>query len=124
MRIVHIDDNPENRMLVRAVLEPEGFEVIDAHDGPSGIEAAIRVRPALILLDVNLPGMDGCEVASVLRAHPTIGTIPVIALTAYAMDGDRERILAAGCDGYISKPIDIDTFFGLIVRYLAGDTHA
>lgn len=120
LRVVHIDDNAENRLLVRVVLEPEGYEVIDANDGLSGVEAAVREQPAIILLDVNLPGLDGCEVASLLRTIPALDGTPVIALTAYAMDGDRERVLAAGCDGYIKKPIDVDTFPGEIREFLRG----
>lgn len=110
VRIVHIDDNAENRLLVRVILEPRGYEVIDAVDGESGIEAVLRERPALVLVDVNLPGMDGCEVAMRLKARPELSTVPVVALTAYAMSGDRDRILGAGCDGYIEKPIDVDAF--------------
>lgn len=110
MRIVHIEDNRENRLLVRVVLEPLGYEVIDAEDGESGIETVLRERPVLVLVDVNLPGLDGCEVVARLKSLPELATTPVVALTAYAMDGDRERILGAGCDGYIQKPIDVDDF--------------
>jgi len=109
-KILHVEDNPENRMLVRAILEAEGYAIIDAEDGLAGIEAAVREEPALILLDVNLPAVDGYEVVSIIKSFPAFATTPVIAVTAYAMEGDRQRTLVAGCDGYIQKPIDVDTF--------------
>src|SRR5919205_4229683 len=119
-KILYIEDNRENRMLVRAVLEAEGYTVIDAEDGLSGIEAAIREQPALILLDVNLPAVDGYEVVSIIKSFPAFATTPVIAVTAYAMEGDRQRTLVAGCDGYIQKPIDVDTFPRQIAEFLSG----
>jgi CheY-like chemotaxis protein len=118
MPILHIEDNADNRLLVRVVLEPQGYRIIDAVNGTLGIEAALRERPRLILLDVNLPGLDGCEVVARLKAMSEFASTPVIALTAYAMPGDRERILAAGCDGYIEKPIDIEQFPLRIREYL------
>src|ERR671936_2991266 len=119
-KILHVEDNRENRMLVRAVLEAEGYTVIDAEDGLTGIEAAVRERPALILLDVNLPGVDGYEVVAILKSFPTLATTPVIAVTAYAMEGDRQRTLVAGCDGYIQKPINVDAFPRQIAEFLQG----
>ncbi len=119
-KILHIEDNPENRMLVRAVLEAAGYDIVDAEDGLSGIEAAIREAPALILLDVNLPAVDGYEVVSILKSFPAMSTTPVIAVTAYAMEGDRQRTLVAGCDGYIQKPIDVDTFPRQVEEFLRG----
>src|SRR5688572_13564230 len=95
-RILYIEDNRENRMLVRAILEAEGYTIIDAEDGLTGIEAAIREQPDLILLDINLPGVDGYEVVSILKSFPNIASTPVVALTAYAMEGDRQRTLVAG----------------------------
>ncbi|MFQ5829774.1 MAG: response regulator [Candidatus Methylomirabilia bacterium] len=120
IKILYIEDNAENRMLARAVLEAEGYMVADAEDGLSGIEAAIREQPALILLDINLPGVDGYEVVSVFKSFPHLATTPVIAVTAYAMAGDRERTLVAGCDGYIQKPIDVDAFPRQIAEFLEG----
>src|ERR671930_857128 len=119
-KILYIEDNRENRMLVRAILEAEGYTIIDAEDGLSGIEAAIREEPALILLDVNLPGVDGYEVVAIIKSFPTLATTPVIAVTAYAMEGDRQRTLVAGCDGYIQKPIDVDAFPRQIAEFLQG----
>lgn len=108
-KILYIEDNPENRLLVRRILEAEGYDVVEAIDGPSGLEVAAASPPDLILLDINLPEMDGYELVGKLRQIPGLATTPIIALTAYALRGDRERILAAGCDGYIQKPIDVDS---------------
>jgi signal transduction histidine kinase/CheY-like chemotaxis protein len=119
-KILHVEDNPENRMLVRAILEAEGYTIIDAEDGLSGIEAAIREEPALILLDVNLPAMDGYEVVAIIKSFPAFANTPVIAVTAYAMEGDRQRTLVAGCDGYIRKPIDVDTFPRQVAEFMSG----
>jgi signal transduction histidine kinase/CheY-like chemotaxis protein len=119
-KILYIEDNPENRMLARAVLEAEGYTVVDAEDGLAGIEAAVSEKPALILLDVNLPGVDGYEVVAILKSFPSLATTPVIAVTAYAMEGDRQRTLVAGCDGYIQKPIDVDAFPRQVAEFLQG----
>jgi signal transduction histidine kinase/CheY-like chemotaxis protein len=119
-KILHVEDNRENRMLVRAVLEAEGYTVIDAEDGLAGIEAAIREEPALILLDVNLPAVDGYEVVAIIKSFPAFATTPVIAVTAYAMEGDRQRTLVAGCDGYIQKPIDVDAFPRQVAEFMQG----
>src|SRR5438552_9483457 len=119
-KILYIEDNRENRMLVRAILEAEGYTIIDAEDGLAGIEAAVREEPALILLDVNLPAVDGYEGVAVIKSFPAFATTPVIALTAYAMEGDRQRTLVAGCDGYIQKPIDVDTFPRQVAGFLHG----
>jgi signal transduction histidine kinase len=119
-KILYIEDNPENRMLVRAIMEADGYTIVDAEDGLSGIEAAVREEPALILLDVNLPGIDGYEVVAVIKSFPAFANTPVVALTAYAMEGDRQRTLVAGCDGYIQKPIDVDTFPRQVEEFLHG----
>src|SRR4029077_16857892 len=119
-KILYIEDNPENRMLVRAILESEGYTVCAAEDGLAGIEAAIREEPALILLDVNLPAIDGYEVVAILKSFPAFANTPVVALTAYAMEGDRQRTLVAGCDGYIQKPIDVDAFPRQVEEFLHG----
>ena len=119
-KILYIEDNPENRVLARAVLEAEGYTVSTAEDGLSGIEAAVRERPSLILLDVNLPGVDGYEAVAILKSFPNLANTPVIAVTAYAMEGDRQRTLVAGCDGYIQKPIDVDAFPSQVAEFLRG----
>jgi two-component system cell cycle response regulator len=92
------------------LLRAFGHVVIEAADGPRGIDAARRELPELILCDVQLPGIDGCEVARRLKGDPSVGSIPLIAVTAMAMVGDRERVLSSGFDGYVSKPIDPATF--------------
>ncbi len=118
--LLHIEDNPENRLLVRALLPRREYTVLEAEDGPGGIAAALRERPALILLDIGLPEMDGYEVAAALRALPALRDTPIVAVTAYATAGDRERILAAGCDGYITKPLDADAFPRQVDEFLRG----
>jgi PAS domain S-box-containing protein len=120
IKILHIEDNPENRALVRALLEAEGYTLVEAEDGLSGIEAALREEPALILLDINLPGVDGYEVGVILKSFPSLSATPVIAVTAYAMEGDRQRTLVAGCDGYLQKPIDVDRFPRQLAEFLRG----
>jgi PAS domain S-box-containing protein len=119
-KILHIEDNPENRALVRALLEAEGYTLIEAEDGLSGIEMALREDPALILLDINLPNVDGYEVGVILKSFPSLSATPVIAVTAYAMEGDRQRTLVAGCDGYLQKPIDVDSFPRQVAEFLRG----
>jgi CheY-like chemotaxis protein len=117
-KVLVIEDNEQNLYLVRFLLELSGYEVVPAHDGPRGIEEARRVEPALILLDIQLPGMDGYAVASELRKIPALESTPIIAVTSYAMVGDRERCLAAGCTGYIEKPINPETFLEQVEAYV------
>ncbi len=112
-----IEDNEQNRYLATFLLERHGYTVVSATDGPRGIELARSLRPDLILLDIQLPGMDGHAVARALRAIPELRATPVIAVTSYAMVGDRERSLAAGCNGYIEKPINPETFVSEIERH-------
>ena len=117
-KILYIEDNPDNRMLVRRILLVEDYTVVEAEDGPSGIEAALRERPDLILMDMNLPEMDGYELTRRLRELPELDGTPIIAMTANVMHGDREKSLEAGCDGYIPKPIDVDALPQQIERFL------
>ncbi|HYE94141.1 MAG TPA: response regulator [Terriglobales bacterium] len=119
-KILYIEDNPDNRMLVRSVLMPAGYTVVDAPDGLSGVEAALREEPAVILLDLNLPGVDGYEVVTILRSFAHLAQTPIVAVTAYAMAGDRERTLVAGCDGYIEKPIDVDRLGDQVRQFIGG----
>jgi two-component system cell cycle response regulator DivK len=121
-KILYIEDNPENRLLVRRILQAEGYTVVEAADGPSGLEAAASSPPDLILLDINLPEMDGYELVRRLRQIPGLAATPIIALTAYALKGDRERILYAGCDGYIQKPIDVDSLPVQVASFLKSRT--
>ena len=116
-----IEDNPQNFYMMRFLLEKSGFSVIGAENGREGIQAALRRPPRAILLDIQLPEMDGYAVAEALKSHPELDHVPIIAVTSYAMVGDRERILAAGANGYIEKPIDPETFVDEIIGYLSQD---
>ena len=121
-RVLVIEDNTTNLELMRYVLAAFGHEVISAEDGERGVEAAFRDRPDLIVCDLQLPGIDGFEVARRLKTHPVHRGIPLVAVTAFAMVGDRDRVLAGGFDGYIPKPIDPQAFIAQIDTYLvAGD---
>lgn len=120
-RIVMIEDNEQNRYMAIFLLEKHGYEVLTAPDGPSGIALTTEARPDLILLDIQLPGMDGYAVARALRGDPSLAGVPIVAVTSYAMLGDREKALAAGCDGYLEKPIDPDRFASQIAGFLAGE---
>lgn len=117
-RILIIEDNEQNLYMETFLLEKCGYEVIQARDGPEGLEMAGRLEPALIVLDIQLPLMDGHEVARRLKEQPETRDIPIVVVTSYAMPKDRERVLANGCEGYIEKPIDPDTFVSEIERYL------
>lgn len=119
--ILYIEDNDQNFYLVSFILQAKGYAVIRARDGREGIDLAATLRPRLILLDIQLPVMDGYTTARELRKNSYLATIPVIALTSYAMPGDREKALAAGCTGYIEKPINPKTFSEQIERYLVPD---
>lgn len=115
--ILLIEDNEQNRYLATFLLERHGYQVVPAADGPRGVELARELAPDLILLDIQLPSMDGYEVASALRQIPPLTDVPIIAVTSYAMVGDREKALAAGCTGYIEKPIDPETFVAQIQSF-------
>lgn len=116
--VLVIEDNEQNLYLVSFILEKSGYAVVQARDGREGIAQAARVAPVLILLDIQLPGMNGYEVAQVLRRNPALAAVPIVAVTSYAMVGDRERALEAGCFGYIEKPINPETFLRDIEQYL------
>ena len=117
--ILIIEDNEQNLYLTRFLLEKNGFEVASERDGQAGVRTACALRPTAILLDIQLPLMDGYAVAEALRKCEVLQNTPIIAVTSYAMVGDRERILAAGATDYIEKPIDPDTFVERIRRHLA-----
>lgn len=121
-KILVIEDNEQNNYLITFILEKHGYEVIQARDGREGLELAGSVKPALILLDIQLPVMDGYEVARRLKESVETRDIPIVAVTSYAMVRERERILAAGCSGYMEKPINPDTFVAEIERYLPAQT--
>lgn len=116
--VLLIEDNEQNRYLATFLLERRQFQVVSAHDGRSGIEIAPRLLPDIILLDIQLPGMDGYAVARALRLIPALQQTVIVAVTSYAMVGDRERSLEAGCNGYIEKPINPETFVSEIESYL------
>lgn len=119
-KILIIEDNEQNLYLTSFILQKHGHEIIQARSGETGIALAAETHPALILLDIQLPGMDGYTVARELRKNAALARIPIIAVTSYAMTGDRDRILEAGCTDYIEKPINPDTFHAEIVRHLNG----
>jgi CheY-like chemotaxis protein len=113
-----IEDNEQNYYLMRFLLEKHGYDILGAETGKKGIEMARQHQPRAILLDIQLPEMDGYAVAAGLKNDPDLKAIPIIAVTSYAMVGDRERIIAAGADGYIEKPIDPETFVSEIQKFL------
>jgi two-component system, cell cycle response regulator DivK len=117
-RILYIEDNEQNLYLVTFILEKAGYEIFQAHDGKTGIEMAAQLKPDLILLDILLPKMDGYAVAKAIRKDNLLDNTPIVALTSYAMPGDMEKAIEAGCVGYIEKPINPDTFSGEVSRYL------
>jgi CheY-like chemotaxis protein len=117
-RILVIEDNAQNMYLMKFLLEKRGFDVVGADNGRSGIEMALSLVPSAILLDIQLPEMDGYAVATELRKHPELAHVPIVAVTSYAMSGDRECIMAAGATGYIEKPINPDTFVEEVACYL------
>lgn len=116
-KILVIEDNEQNLYLVRYILEQSNYEVFAALDGQSGIEMADLVKPGLILLDIQLPVMDGYAVARNLRQNPVLADTPIVAVTSYAMPGDREKVMEAGCNGYIEKPINPDTFVAKVDQH-------
>ena len=118
-RILVVEDNPDNMMLTVMLLESAGHAVLMAVDAEAGLALARAERPDLILMDIQLPGMDGLEATALLRQDDATRSVPVIALTALAMKGDEERIRAAGCDGYISKPIGIQDFLATVAAQLS-----
>lgn len=118
VKILYIEDNDQNFYLVSYILSAQGYAVERAREGREGISLATKEKPGLILLDIQLPIMDGYETARELRKIPGVSTTPIVALTSYAMAGDREKALAAGCTGYIEKPINPKTFTEQIRQFL------
>jgi len=117
-KILIVEDNPQNLLLMVDILTARGYDVVQAHDGAEGIRLAREHRPELILLDMQMPVMDGLEAARRLKADPETAGIKILAVTSFAMKGDRERILAAGCDEYMAKPIDTRQLPLLVRRLL------
>ncbi len=121
--ILYVEDNTENRLLVRRILQAEGFMIVEAANASQAYDRIREGIPDLILMDINLPEIDGYTLTARLKTLPELNHVPIIALTANVMRGDRERTLEAGCDGYIQKPIDVDTLPILINRYLSEVEH-
>ena len=123
-RVLYIEDNAQNKRLVRKLLTVKGYDVLEADDGLIGVELAQRERPDLILMDINIPGIDGMEATARLKKSE-VAYIPIIALTANAMVGDRERIMAAGCDEYMQKPVSNAMLWDTVERFIGkGDPSA
>ena len=117
-RILIIEDNDDNLYLIKFILENCNYEVIMAKNGQEGFDTTIREKPDLVLMDIQLPDINGLEVTGMIRRQPGFDKLPIIAITSYAMTGDRQKSLNAGCTGYIEKPIDPETFRDTIEKYL------
>ncbi|MDA3895714.1 MAG: response regulator [Desulfobacteraceae bacterium] len=118
--VLVIEDNEDNMKLITFILEKNGYQTISAETGKQGINMAISEKPGLILLDIQLPDINGLDVLKIIRNSESNGKIPIIAVTSFAMSGDRERLLAAGCNGYIEKPINPETFISEIRQVTEG----
>ena len=116
--ILYIEDNPDNRSLIRRVLEAEGYKLIEAPNAGVALTLLGQGSPDLILMDINMPDMDGYTLTAKIRSMPALSHVPIVAVTANVMRGDREKSLEAGCDGYIQKPIDIDNLPYQIERFM------
>ena len=119
-KVLIVEDNPANLTLATFLLQSAGYTVVSATNAEAGVGLAKTEQPDLILMDIQLPGMDGLEATALLKSDESTQSIPVIALTALAMKGDEERIMAAGCDGYIAKPLDYKEFLAKVGRRLDG----
>ena len=117
--VLIVEDEPKNIKVVRDLLQANGFVTLEARNGQEGIDLARACRPDLILMDIQVPVLDGLEATRILKADPETCHIPVLALTAYAMKGDEERVRAAGCDGYITKPLRLTSFLEQIGAFLS-----
>ncbi|HDP70380.1 MAG TPA: response regulator [Actinobacteria bacterium] len=121
-RVLVVEDNRVNMYLIGFILEKNGYEVIRAETGKEGVNLAIEEKPDLILMDIMLPDIDGLEATKRIRESGADGDVPIIALTSYAMVGDKDKAMFAGCTGYIEKPIDPETIIGEIEKYLQGSS--
>jgi two-component system cell cycle response regulator DivK len=122
--ILYVEDNPDNRTLVRRILLSEDYGLLEAVNAQDALKVLQRERPDLILMDINMPDMDGYTLTAKIRAMPGFERIPILALTANVMRGDKEKTLEAGCDGYIQKPLDIDQLIREVERFLLRRTNA
>lgn len=121
-RVLVVEDNAANSYLIDYILSRHGYAVIKAGSGEEGVALAATQSPDLVLMDIQLPGIDGLEATRRIRRAEKGGPVPIVALTSFAMAGDREQALAAGCTGYLEKPIDPDTFLHEFEAYLTGET--
>ncbi len=117
--ILYVEDNPDNRMLVRRILLSEDYGLLEAQNAAQALEVLKGAHPDLILMDINMPDMDGYTLTSRIKTMPGFERVPIIALTANVMRGDKEKTLEAGCDGYIQKPLDIDQLLREVEKFLA-----
>jgi CheY-like chemotaxis protein len=117
-KILVVEDNEKNMYLMDFILTKSGYQVIKAETGEKAVELALKEKPNLVLMDIQLPGIDGLEATKRIRESKADGKIPIVAITSYAMTGDKEKVLAAGCNGYIEKPIDPETFLTEIQKYI------
>ena len=116
-KILYIEDNYHNRRIVKKILNAKGYEVVEAENGLTGFNVLKLTKPNLVLLDINLPGIDGLEIAKRTKADPELRHIPLVALTAYALAGDEDRFLKAGCDAYLAKPTSAKALIEIVNRY-------
>ena len=122
--ILYVEDNPDNRMLVRRILTAESYKLLEATNAVQAINLLETTTPDLILMDINMPDMDGYTLTTRIRSMPGLERIPILALTANVMRGDKEKTLEAGCDGYIQKPLDIEQLTREIEKFLSRRTNA
>jgi len=122
--ILYVEDNLDNRVLVRRILMSENYVVLEAVNAADALKILNNARPDLILMDINMPDMDGYTLTARIKAMPGFERTPILALTANVMRGDKEKTLEAGCDGYIQKPLDIDQLIREVERFLPRRTHA
>ncbi len=116
--VLHVEDNSDNRLLVRRLLTAYGYQVVEAENADKARQILKTHDPDLILMDINMPDIDGYTLTNELKMMPKLMSVPIVAITANVMKGDRERTLSAGCDGYIEKPIDVDKFIEQVERFL------
>jgi len=117
--ILYVEDNPDNRMLVKRILTAENYKLLEATNAVQAINLLETTTPDLILMDINMPDMDGYTLTTRIRSMPGLERVPILALTANVMRGDKEKTLEAGCDGYIQKPLDVDQLIKEIEKFLA-----
>jgi two-component system cell cycle response regulator DivK len=117
--ILYVEDNPDNRMLVKRILNAENYKLLEATNAVQAINLLETTTPDLILMDINMPDMDGYTLTTRIRSMPGLARVPILALTANVMRGDKEKTLEAGCDGYIQKPLDVDQLIREIEKFLA-----